>query len=125
MHRDLKPENILVDKEQDGILKIIDFGTSAEYDKEIGAKLSTIHGTSYYIAPEVLKKSYDEKCDVWSIGVILYILLSGKPPFDGKSDNEITQRVLAGKYSMSDPIWEEISDSAKRLIHSMLNVNHR
>jgi|TARA_B110000967_G_scaffold172594_1_gene183707 calcium-dependent protein kinase len=55
-----------------------------------GAKLSTIHGTSYYIAPEVLKKNYDEKCDVWSIGVILYILLSGKPPFDGKSDNEIT-----------------------------------
>ena len=90
VHRDLKPENILVDKEQGGILKIIDFGTSAEYDKQDGAKLSTIHGTSYYIAPEVLKKKYNEKCDVWSIGVILYILLSGKPPFDGKSDNEIT-----------------------------------
>jgi len=51
-------------------------------------------------------------------------LLSGKPPFDGKSDNEITQKVMSGKYSMSDPIWEEISDSAKSLIHSMLDLNH-
>jgi len=71
-------------------LKIIDFGTSTEFNryKEV---LKTTHGTSYYIAPEVLKKSYDERCDVWSIGVMLYILLSGKPPFDGDDDQEITE----------------------------------
>lgn len=67
--------------------------------------LKTVHGTSYYIAPEVLKKKYDERCDVWSIGVILFILLSGKPPFDGATDKEITDRVREGQYSMSDPIW--------------------
>lgn len=125
VHRDLKPENILVDKEQGGILKIIDFGTSAEFNKGDTAKLSTIHGTSYYIAPEVLQKKYDEKCDVWSIGVILYILLSGKPPFDGKSDNEITHKVLLGKYSMTDPVWEQISDAAKGLIHRMLDFDNK
>jgi len=84
VHRDIKPENVLIDREQNNCLKIIDFGTSvAKGGSEL---LTTTHGTSYYIAPEVLKKQYNEKCDVWSVGVILYILLSGKPPFDGKND---------------------------------------
>jgi calcium-dependent protein kinase len=55
--------------------------------------LTQTHGTSYYIAPEVLNNKYNEKCDVWSIGVMLFILLSGKPPFDGACDNEITDKV--------------------------------
>ena len=76
-----------MDKECDNILKIIDFGTSCVFGKE---PLTEMHGTSYYIAPEILKNSYNEKCDVWSIGVILYILLSGRPPFDGDDDQEIT-----------------------------------
>jgi calcium-dependent protein kinase len=90
VHRDLKPENVLIDKELNNTLKIIDFGTSTIYDKSSGP-LKTTHGTSYYIAPEVLNKRYDDRCDVWSIGVILYILLSGKPPFDGDNDEEITE----------------------------------
>lgn len=87
VHRDLKPENVLIDKEQGNCIKIIDFGTSIKHNDQV---LTNTHGTSYYIAPEVLLKKYNEKCDVWSIGVILYILLSGKPPFDGNTDNEIT-----------------------------------
>ena len=78
--------------------------------------LTTTHGTSYYIAPEVLRKKYDERCDVWSIGVILFILLSGQPPFDGNNDIEITDRVKSGKYNINDGIWKEISSGAKHLV---------
>ena len=84
-------------------MKIIDFGTSVlNTDNKV---LTSTHGTSYYIAPEVLKNKYNEKCDVWSIGVMLYILLSGKPPFDGSNDNEITEKVLIGSYNFNDAIW--------------------
>lgn len=112
VHRDLKPENILIDKELNNTLKLIDFGTSVQYskDREI---LNQVHGTSYYIAPEVLNKKYDERCDIWSIGVILYILLSGKPPFDGDDDDQITEQVKKGNYSMDGKIWNKISNEAK------------
>ena len=92
MHRDLKPENVLIDKQMFNNVKLIDFGTSAEFSRYQDFP-ETTHGASYYIAPEVLKGKYDERCDVWSIGVILYILLSGKPPFDGKDDHEIIENV--------------------------------
>lgn len=69
-------------------LKIIDFGTSKKIFPE--EKLTTKIGTPYYIAPEVIKKNYDQKCDIWSLGVIMYILLGGYPPFNGENDNEIT-----------------------------------
>ena len=80
--RDLKPENILLEQNKDfDQIKIIDFGTSLTYDpnKSLDEKL----GTPYYIAPEVLNKKYNEKCDIWSCGVITYIILSGMPPFNG------------------------------------------
>jgi len=67
--------------------------------------LRETHGTSYYIAPEVLNKNYDERCDVWSIGCILYILLSGKAPFDGETDGEIHERVKIGKFSINGGAW--------------------
>ena len=86
--------------------------------------LTHTHGTSYYIAPEVLKKKYNEKCDVWSIGVILYILLSGKPPFDGKDDAEITDNVKIGSFQMTDVLWKSISEDAKKLIKSMLTYDY-
>ena len=82
MHRDLKPENILYDNESK-LLKIIDFGTAKEFEENEKQKL--LVGTPYYIAPEVINGDYNEKCDVWSCGVILFILLSGTPPFGGKS----------------------------------------
>lgn len=121
VHRDLKPENVLIDKELNNTLKIIDFGTSIQIKD--GEHLTNTHGTSYYIAPEVLNKKYNEKCDVWSVGVILYILLSGKPPFDGANDQEITDNVKTGSFTMKDKIWKDISADAKSLIKSMLTFD--
>jgi calcium-dependent protein kinase len=99
-------------------IKIIDFGTSLVFDssKSLDEKL----GTPYYIAPEVLNKKYNEKCDIWSCGVILYIILSGMPPFNGQSDQEIMKKVRVGKFSFSDPAWSNISDKAKDLITKLL-----
>jgi calcium-dependent protein kinase len=91
-HRDLKPENILIDYKSKGSIKVIDFGTSHVFQKEANV-MHQMYGTAYYIAPEVLAGAYTEKCDVWSIGVILYVMLSGKPPFNGRNDREILAKV--------------------------------
>jgi calcium-dependent protein kinase len=87
-HRDLKPENFLfLTKHDDSPIKVIDFGLSKSFDQQ--SNMKTKAGTPYYISPEVLDGNYDQSCDVWSAGVILYILLSGVPPFYGDSDQEI------------------------------------
>ena len=65
-----------------------------------------MYGTPYYIAPEVLMQKYTEKCDMWSIGVIVFVMLSGKPPFAGKKDEEIIAKVKKGVWSFNDPIWK-------------------
>ena len=88
----MKAENLLFENESDEAnLKLIDFGVSCEVIK--GTKLKETLGTPYYIAPEVLLQNYDERCDVWSAGVILYILLCGYPPFNGDDDKEIIDSV--------------------------------
>ena len=74
------------------------------------------YGTAYYIAPEVLSGNYDYRCDLWSIGVIIYIMLCGHPPFNGSSDPEIIRKVKLGKYSFNDPIWKKVSAEAMDLI---------
>ena len=98
VHRDLKPENILLeDSEAENlVVKVIDFGASQFFDPT--EKLTERFGTIYYISPEVLKGDYGEKCDLWSMGVILYILLCGEPPFNGDSDDKIMQKILRGKF---------------------------
>jgi len=83
-------------------------------------RMKTKAGTSYYIAPEVLKGSYDEQCDVWSAGVILFILLSGYPPFGGSNDWEIMLAVKKGIYDFDSPEWEIVSGKAKNLIRNMI-----
>ncbi len=116
---DLKPENILLEQNKDfDQIKIIDFGTSLVFDptKNLDEKL----GTPYYIAPEVLNKKYNEKCDIWSCGVIAYITLSGMPPFNGQTDQEIMKKVRIGKFSFSDPCWSNISDKCKDFITQLL-----
>ena len=121
IHRDLKPENILIverDKNNYPRIKICDFGTSKMFEK--GAVQRKLVGSSYYIAPEVLKKRYDEKCDVWSCGVILYILLSARPPFGGENDKEIMENVALGKYDITSSPFNKFSKSCIDLIQKLL-----
>lgn len=123
-HRDLKPENLLlVNKNDDSPVKIIDFGLSNIFKDKSGSdiKMTTKVGTAYYVSPEVLSGNYDEKCDIWSSGVILYILLCGDPPFNGPNDNEIYRKIKQKKFAYTNPIWKNISDQAKDLINLMLS----
>jgi calcium-dependent protein kinase len=120
----LKPENILiVAKDREGLptIKICDFGTSKMFEK--GAVERKLVGSSYYIAPEVLKKHYNEKCDVWSCGVIMYILLSARPPFGGEDDNEIMERVATGKYDLESPPFNKLSKNSIDLIKRLLTMD--
>ena len=122
VHRDLKPENILMDNNTDDLsIKIIDWGCAKTIQKK--ERLHQADGTSYYIAPEVLKGDYDEKCDIWACGVIFYILLCGYPPFNGESDEEIFEAVLKGNLDFPDEEWDSVSDEAKALIRKMLNID--
>jgi calcium-dependent protein kinase len=122
VHRDLKPENLLLDKDTENPrIKIIDFGTSQMFDPE--KKMNKKFGTPYYIAPEVLNRSYNEKCDVWSCGVIIYILLCGYPPFNGANDKQIIDSVLRGKFTLDEPEWDEVSEEAKDLVRKLLTLD--
>ena len=122
IHKDLKPENILMDKDKDELaIKIIDWGC-AETVKTI-KRSETADGTIYYIAPEVLHGEYNEKCDIWSCGVILYILLCGYPPFDGDSDEDIYKAIELGEVNFPEENWSQISQEAKNLIQKMLTLD--
>ncbi len=121
IHRDLKPENVVFTDEGFNSLKVIDFGASIQYS--INSVIREKIGTPYYIAPEVLKRNYDKKCDVWSAGVMLYILLSGYPPFNGRSTEKIMEKVLVGKFNMERQEFTSISSDAKDLIVKMLTYD--
>ncbi len=124
IHRDLKPENILIDQVKENNffdIKVIDFGTAKIFEKNKTEKRRI--GSSYYMAPEVLKKNYSEKCDLWSIGVILYILLSKYPPFNGKNDEEIYENIRIGEYDIKSSPFDKISKQAKNLITKLLEKN--
>jgi len=122
VHRDLKPENFIFKTEADDAnIKVIDFGLSCMGKDAV--HMQTRVGTPYYIAPEVLAKNYTSACDIWSLGVILYILLCGYPPFYGDSDPEIFDRVRKGYYDFDSEEWAIVSDLAKNLIKDMLNMN--
>eukprot|EP01022_Parablepharisma_sp_SALTPOND_P021128 TRINITY_DN405_c0_g1_i1.p1 TRINITY_DN405_c0_g1~~TRINITY_DN405_c0_g1_i1.p1 ORF type:complete len:381 (-),score=53.11 TRINITY_DN405_c0_g1_i1:1145-2287(-) len=119
VHRDLKPENLLLDSpDKNANLKVIDFGTSQVFAP--GRKMSAKIGTPLYIAPEVLSKSYTEKCDVWSCGVILYVLLSGRQPFSGATEYEVYQKIRCGVYTTTGHRWEAVSRAAKDLVRNMM-----
>ena len=119
VHRDLKPENILLeDKSRNLEIKIVDWGYATQMKQR--ERLHEMDGISYYIAPEVLEGDYDEKCDIWSCGVILYILLCGYAPFYGENDKEIYNQVLKGEYDFPKEEWQNVSEEAKNLVQKML-----
>ncbi|GAB2246654.1 hypothetical protein Droror1_Dr00002147 [Drosera rotundifolia] len=119
MHRDLKPENFLfVSQEEDSPLKTIDFGLSIFFKP--GQRFTDVVGSPYYVAPEVLRKRYGPEADVWSAGVIVYILLSGVPPFWAETEQGIFEQVLHGDLDFSSDPWPSISEDAKDLVRRML-----
>lgn len=92
VHRDIKPENIMIGADNE--IKLIDFGLSKVCSHI--AKLKTIAGTAYYMAPEVLDGNYNFKCDIWSLGVIMYLLVSGYLPFQGENKHEVFKKIKNG-----------------------------
>jgi len=121
IHRDLKPENILIKKDEDGFyrVKVCDFGTSKAF--KIGDTEKQLVGSAYYIAPEVIQKKYNLKCDLWSCGVIMFVLLTKKPPFGGRNDAIIMQNIQIGKYK--EHLLDEYSPYAKELVALLLEKN--
>mmetsp|Transcript_8407 Transcript_8407/g.15954 ORF Transcript_8407/g.15954 Transcript_8407/m.15954 type:complete len:480 (-) Transcript_8407:471-1910(-) len=122
IHRDLKPENFLLStKNEDAILKATDFGLSVFFSPN--QKFSDVVGSAYYVAPEVLKRSYGHEADNWSAGVILYILLCGVPPFWAESEQGIFRAVLQGHYDMKSEPWPHISEGAKDCVRRLLKAD--
>ena len=133
LHRDLKLENIMISEIEEDIntkekyfwIKIIDFGTAKIFKKNKNEK--AVVGSSYYIAPEVLKQKYNEKCDTWSVGVILYMLICGRAPFDGKNDDEIIESIKIGEYNNKHPKLLSRSKEVQDLVSCLLErkINKR
>lgn len=122
-HRDLKLENWVLESGKDvwSPLKLIDFGLSTHFTP--GHRLSRVVGSSYYVAPEVLKKSYTEACDLWSLGVIVYMLLSGAPPFYGKNDEAIKASIVQGEYQFPHELFRDVSDDAMAFVSCLLSYS--
>nr|DAD42375.1 TPA_asm: hypothetical protein HUJ06_000605 [Nelumbo nucifera] len=120
MHRDLKPENFLFgNKKETAPLKAIDFGLSVFFKP--GYRFTEIVGSPYYMAPEVLKRNYGPEVDVWSAGVILYILLCGVPPFWAETEQGVAQAIIRSVIDFKRDPWPKVSDNAKDLVKRMLD----
>jgi calcium-dependent protein kinase len=121
-HRDLKPSNFLfTSPHKDAQLKLIDFGLANRFRSQLGVDMKSTVGTPYYLAPEVLSGgSYGPQCDMWSIGVIMYWVLSGSLPFSGSTANDVYKHVQRAAPSFSEALWSEINDDAKSLVMSLL-----
>ena len=128
VHRDIKPENIVVFRKNNATddlydVKLIDFGISKIFNKVEKKNDNKIIGSLKYMAPEVFEGKYDEKCDIWSCGVILYILVMEEYPFNGKDDKEVIKKKKKGKYSFPDDFIEKSSNELRELIAKCLTLD--
>merc|ERR1719281_1856419 len=105
------------------LLKIIDFGLSCSFSSD--QVLTTKAGTPYYVAPQVLAGKYDKASDMWSVGVIMYVLLCGYPPFYGETDADVLTKVRLGNFTFNAADWKCVSEDAKTLIRKLLKMNPR
>ena len=128
-HRDIKPENIVIFKKNNTAtedlydVKLIDFGIAKKLDINNKKMDDKIKGSLYYMAPEVFGKESDEKCDIWSCGVVLYLLVTGKYPFNGKDQKEIIRNIKEGRFSFPEDIIDKLSNELRDLIKNCLQVN--
>lgn len=131
VHRDIKPENILFankvgsddgdgDETPASSVKLIDFGLSVRHPP--GRRpISSVVGTAYYMAPEVLAGKYDRACDLWSVGAVAYTMLAGRPPFNGRTNDAIFAKIRDGQYRMEDcALWQGISERARQFVRGLL-----
>ena len=129
LHRDLKPENIMISKKENDLLsneeyfwiQIIDFGTAKIFEQDKNEKM--IVGSAYYVAPEVLNQDYNEKCDTWSVGVILFMFLTGRAPFDGNTSEEIMNSIRTKNFDENNEKLIQRSPEVRDLINGLLNRN--
>ena len=125
IHRDLKPENFLyLDETEGSLLKVTDFGLSEFFSLQSSKPFNDIAGSAFYVAPEVLSRKYGPSADLWSCGVIMYILLTGEVPFWGPTEAAIFREVTRGQLDLNRPACKTLSRSAKELMLSMLNRDH-
>jgi len=122
-HRDIKPQNLFLEsKESNSVIKVGDFGSAVRVHtpKSLNIKV----GTPSYVAPEILKNEpYDQSCDMWSVGVVAYVLLSGYLPFAQKDQEKKFEAIKSGDYTFESEEWSEISDEAKNLVKGLMNTN--
>jgi len=118
VHRDIKPENIMINDENE--VRLIDFGLSKQSKKKV---MHTVAGTPFYMAPEVLNENYSQKADIWSLGVLLYTLVSGYLPFQGSNNREVFTRIKGADFHFDHKEFNDISKECKDLISKLLVVD--
>jgi len=123
VHRDIKPENVLFESSEEGSsIRLIDFGLSRRHSKD-DVCMSNQVGTPYYMSPGVLRGKYDRSCDLWSVGVVSYILLTGYPPFNGGSDPEIHDAVMRGQLVFERDVWRNLSAESRDFVSRLLRTD--
>lgn len=122
VHRDIKPENILLEEKGEGFhIKLTDFGSSCFFAKN--QEMSGCFGTAYYVAPEVLMGNYNEKSDLWAVGIIMYVMLTGKPPYQGTDERVILDQIQKRPLVVSKSDFPLLSQSAFELLKGLLEIN--
>ena len=122
VHRDIKPENILFSSSDGDSIKLIDFGLARRWD-EGEAPMSKVVGTPYYIDPNVLRRNYTRSCDLWSVGIVAYILIAGHPPFNKRDNSAIHRAVLKGRYRFASKDWKHTTKESRDFVRRLLQAD--